>query len=177
MYKESDFIGRPVASLQYMLRQISFLHDVIPRLSVDGLFGPETLEALMIFQREFFPPVTGVVDLAVWEAVVAQYHIARRALDPPRTVSGPPHAAWSAAEGDSSLHLMMSQSMFRALSRVLEDIEEDEITGRHGEASARNTRWLQERAGLERTGVFGKAEWEALARLYDSFIRRDPEVP
>ena len=56
---ESKYLGRPVKSLQAMLRQISYVYPVIPRLVPDGLFGEETLEAVMIFQREFRLPVTG----------------------------------------------------------------------------------------------------------------------
>ena len=50
-------IGQPVRSLQTMLRTISFAYPFLPRLTPDGIFGERTLEAVMLFQREFFPPV------------------------------------------------------------------------------------------------------------------------
>ena len=51
-------IGQPVRSLQTMLRTISFAYPFLPRLTPDGIFGERTLEAVMLFQREFFPPAT-----------------------------------------------------------------------------------------------------------------------
>ena len=57
--QEIRLIGQPVRSLQTMLRELSFLYDFLPRLTPDGIFGERTLEAVMLFQREFFPPVTG----------------------------------------------------------------------------------------------------------------------
>ena len=67
-------IGQPVRSLQTMLRTISFAYPFLPRLTPDGIFGERTLEAVMLFQREFFPPVTGQVNQATWDAIVSLYH-------------------------------------------------------------------------------------------------------
>ena len=66
-------IGQPVRSLQTMLRTISFAYPFLPRLTPDGIFGERTLEAVMLFQREFFPPVTGQVNQATWDAIVSLY--------------------------------------------------------------------------------------------------------
>ena len=55
----------PVRSLQYMLNQLAIHDPKLIRLTVDGIFGERTLEAVMVFQREYHPPVTGVVDMGV----------------------------------------------------------------------------------------------------------------
>ena len=79
--RQMRYVGRPVRSLQTMLRAISFQYPAIPRLIPDGVFGERTLEAVMVFQREFFPPVTGRVDHPVWTAIVRTYEQAVRALE------------------------------------------------------------------------------------------------
>ena len=78
--QEIRLIGQPIRSLQTMLRELSFVYDFLPRLTPDGIFGESTLEAVMLFQREFFPPVTGRVNQATWDAISALYlqAIARR---------------------------------------------------------------------------------------------------
>ncbi|MFQ9917168.1 MAG: peptidoglycan-binding domain-containing protein [Flavonifractor plautii] len=54
-----------------MLRTISFAYPFLPRLTPDGIFGERTLEAVMLFQREFFPPVTRTaINQATWDAIV-----------------------------------------------------------------------------------------------------------
>ena len=82
-------IGQPVRSLQTMLRTISFAYPFLPRLTPDGIFGERTLEAVMLFQREFFPPVTGQVNQATWDAIVSLYHQVVSRLTPLPTRSFP----------------------------------------------------------------------------------------
>ena len=111
-------IGQPVRSLQTMLRTISFAYPFLPRLTPDGIFGERTLEAVMLFQREFFPPVTGQVNQATWDAIVSLYHQVVSRLTPLPTRSFP-SPEFSVAPGEASVHLNLVQSMFCGLSRVL----------------------------------------------------------
>ena len=66
-------IQQPVRRLQEMLHMLSLTYPQLPPLKADGIFGEHTLEAVMIFQRDFHPPVTGVVDRATWQAIRALY--------------------------------------------------------------------------------------------------------
>ena len=68
-FLERLFLDKPVHSLQYMLRRLSLDYDFLPELMTDGIFGERTLEAIMLFQRELYPPVTGVVDRGTWNAI------------------------------------------------------------------------------------------------------------
>ena len=115
-------IGQPVRSLQTMLRTISFAYPFLPRLTPDGIFGERTLEAVMLFQREFFPPVTGQVNQATWDAIVSLYHQVVSRLTPLPTRSFP-SPEFSVAPGEASVHLNLVQSMFCGLSRVLNGVE------------------------------------------------------
>ncbi len=65
--------GRGAADLQYFLRFIAeFVPAVIPP-TIDGVFGEETEESVISFQREYGLPDTGVVDLQTWEALYDAY--------------------------------------------------------------------------------------------------------
>ena len=66
--------GAPVHNLQRMLRTLTSVHREIPLLSPDGIFGEETLEAVMIFQRLMGLPVNGTVDQRTWDALVEEHH-------------------------------------------------------------------------------------------------------
>ena len=65
--------SQSIRNLQHMLGQLSRRHTQLPRLVETGVFDELTLEAVMIFQRDFGLPVTGVVDHDSWYAVVAAY--------------------------------------------------------------------------------------------------------
>ena len=175
MREERLFIGQPVRSLQAMLSEISYRHKTLPRLVPDGIFGEETLEAVMIFQREWKLPVTGVVDNETWDAVVLAYHEARRTLALPLRANGFPARDYQVFPGQVCIYLLTMQAMTHALSHVLDEIEGVTINGVHTGASVRNTLWLQRRGGLPETGVIDMPTWNLLARLYEVFIIRNTD--
>lgn len=121
---ENPYTGVPVRSLQTMLRELSFHYPVIPRLIPDGIFGEHTLEAVMLFQREFHPPVTGQVDHGTWDAVSALFQSVRPGLSPPLPCRLWPGNGFAVAPGEDSVHLYPVQAMFRGLSQLLEGIED-----------------------------------------------------
>ena len=58
--------GPKVRQLQQQLEAISSVYTAIPKIAVDGFYGPATAEAVGEFQSIFGIPVTGVVDFTTW---------------------------------------------------------------------------------------------------------------
>lgn len=171
---ERELLGQPVRGLQYMLRQLSRVYAYLPDVTADGIFGERTLEAVMLFQKNQHPPVTGVVDRDTWNAIRDAWVEAERKLSLPRGLRGFPNGAVAAA-GDRGEYLYLTQAMFHSLSAVLEGIEADAINGVQESGSVHNTRWLQGRANLRETGSMDQETWDALTRLYELFVVRGPE--
>ena len=65
--------GIRVEHLQYMLRVLSFFIPEIPTVTVDGIFGPATREAVVAAQRRFGLPQTGVVNNETWDEIYNQF--------------------------------------------------------------------------------------------------------
>lgn len=65
--------GIRVEHLQYMLSAIAAYIPEIPPLSIDGIFGSATRNAVVAAQRRFDLPQTGVVDAATWDEIYDQY--------------------------------------------------------------------------------------------------------
>lgn len=170
MLSQTAYIGNPVLSLQTMLRQISFQYPQIPHVVPDGIFGEQTLEAVMVFQREFLPPVTGQVDKATWNAVSALYQAACSTLASPLPCRAFLCRTFSIGPGEQSVHLYVVQAMFKGLSGMLAGVEDGAVTGVQDEATQRNTRWIQRINGNPQTGIMDKAEWDTLSRLYTIFV-------
>ncbi len=175
---ERFLIGRPVSSLQYMLGELSYAYEQLPFVAVDGKFGEETLEAVMTFQREFSPPVTGRVDQRTWDDIVRYFRAWERERAHPRCLRAFPPRPFQVEPGNRDAIMILVQAMFRALSGILDDIVPDDTNGYHGEQSIRNTRWLQGVSGMAQTGVMDRFTWNMLVRLYDLFLvrRRELEV-
>ena len=58
--------GGNVRTIQTQLNRIGEVYSAIPRIAVDGAYGPQTANAVRAFQRIFNLPVTGIVDFATW---------------------------------------------------------------------------------------------------------------
>ena len=171
---EEEMVAQPVRSLQQMLRRLSERHDFLPVLLPNGRFDERTLEAVMLFQKYFRPKVTGVVDQDTWTAIRDEWLDVERELAHPRQLRAFPVGERTDA-GESKEYLFVVQAMFQALSRVLDEIQEEQIDGIHNGNSVENVRWLQRRAQLDETGVLDRETWDALAQLYELFVVREPQ--
>ena len=58
--------GQKVQQVQEQLDTIATVYTAIPRIAVDGFYGPDTAAAVREFQNIFGLPETGVVDFATW---------------------------------------------------------------------------------------------------------------
>ena len=65
--------GEKVRHLQYMLAVLAAYIPQIPSVTVDGVFGQQTLEAVLAAQRYFGLQETGIVNAATWEEIYDQY--------------------------------------------------------------------------------------------------------
>lgn len=176
MRPERDYLGLPVRSMQAMLRAISYCDRNIPCLTPDGVFGEETLEAVMRFQQGKGLPVTGQVNNETWDAIATEYWADLPVVAPPRPLLAFRERDFTISAGQCCIHMFVVQSMFLALSRVLEEVEAGPVNGRHTGASVRNVTWLQRRSGLPETGRMDKAAWNALTRVYGIFVSRNFEA-
>ena len=176
MLPERLLIGQPIRSLQTMLREISFVYTDLPRLIPDGVFEEETRRAVVSFQQLFNLPATGTVDNDTWDAVVVVYRQTLKVTSRPGPCAVYPANTYTVEPGDSTIHMYVIQSMFKSLSHVLDGIRVPVVDGRHTGVSVENALWLQRRGGLEETGIFDMRTWDLLARLYCTYITRNPTV-
>lgn len=65
--------GSKVAFLQEELNAISHSYPAIPTVDVDGIYGENTADAVMTFQRIFNLPQTGVTDYSTWYKISQIY--------------------------------------------------------------------------------------------------------
>ena len=58
--------GQNVFEVQHILREYYKSHGDIPLINPDGIFGPETTEAVKALQHIFGMEATGIVDYPTW---------------------------------------------------------------------------------------------------------------
>lgn len=65
--------GKKVRQMQQQLNVISGAYPLIPKIAVDGVFGPQTQEAVKTFQRIFKLTPDGIVGLRTWYKISEIY--------------------------------------------------------------------------------------------------------
>ena len=63
---ERGSAGMKVRQMQEQLNRIAQNYPLIPRIAVDGVFGPATERAVRVFQSVFGLPANGIVDFPTW---------------------------------------------------------------------------------------------------------------
>ena len=96
MNTPANYVGQPIRSLQTMLRTIAHADETLLKIVPDGIYGPNTVQAVREFQRQNALPVTGETDDATWNKLVAVYTVQSPSVLPaaPVTVQldAEPHA-------------------------------------------------------------------------------------
>ena len=74
--------GDKVRQLQQQINRISQNYPAIPRVTVDGLYGSETAEAVRVFQGVFGLVQTGITDFSTWYEISRVYVGVSRIAEP-----------------------------------------------------------------------------------------------
>lgn len=170
MKEQETLWASPVASLQTMLRQLSLVYDFLPAPPLDGIYGRETLEAVLLYQRERHPPVTGVVDQRLWEALREDYTQQQPGQSRPRVLRAFPEGVEALQFGEEAGEIALFQMMFQILGQQVAGIQRDPPSGVFTPGLGENVRWLQGLSGLEVTGALDRESWDRLARLYEVLV-------
>ena len=65
--------GTKVRQMQEQINVIAGAYPVIPKITVDGIYGPATAASVSKFQSVFGLPVTGTVDYRTWYKISEIY--------------------------------------------------------------------------------------------------------
>ena len=166
MRPPESFLSQPVRSLQTMLRVIAEDDPSHKALIPDGIYGPETMASVTIFQRIHGLPATGVTDQETWDAIVSVYEPAliRRDRAWPLEINLDPSQV--IRRGERHPHVYLVQGMLSALSRVYESVPQPSNSGILDDATSDSIASFQMLNNLPMTGHLDKITWKHLALHY-----------
>lgn len=166
MRPPESFIGQPIRSIQTMLQVIAEDDPSYMTVIPDGIYGPETIQAVAIFQRKHMLPVTGITDLATWETIVAVHD--RKLIQ--QNAASPVHVVWNPGivlhQGDYHPNLYLVQGMLSAVSDAYHSVCRPSLSGVLDEITADSLASFQMLNGLPATGDLDRQTWEYLALQY-----------
>lgn len=157
-----------IRELQTMLRKLSFYLSDIPPLNPDGVFGPETTQAVAAFQRLFNLPVTGQVDRLTWDTLTEEYNrlLALEAFPTPLKMF--PSSDTVLQKGDSGDAVFALQIILNALARRYYNLISFPLTGEMDDLTVAAVRKLQDYLRVPINGEVDKETWDRIAWLYNT---------
>ena len=166
MREPEFYIGKPVRSLQTMLRVLAKARKAPLSVVPDGIYGGDTARAVSSFQKQEGLPVTGEADSVTWR----QLRDAFDSESPLVLPAEPLEIIWNPHDlirpGERSLHLYLIQAMLKALGQIYMGAPLPEVSGVHDEQSVAAIKWLQKKCALPETGSISQNEWLHLTKLY-----------
>jgi len=159
--------GVEVNNVQYLLAYLAQFYDSIPPISVDGIYGSATADAVRSFQRTFGLPITGEVDLATWDVMYRTY-LGFLETIPFKYIEGNvlPYPGIPLRLGSESESVRLLQEYINYIANVIPEIPSTGVTGYFGTQTENAVLALQAFFGIEQTGTVAAATWDAITDLY-----------
>ena len=158
-----SFVGQPIRSLQTMLRVLAEHDERYLSVVPDGVYSPQTMQAVTQFQHVHGLPVTGIADQQTWEEIVRQHEPALIFVDEAQPVEIILNPNEVLILGDTSPYLYVAQAMLIVLAEAYASVTAPQSTGRLDDATADSLASFQALSGLPVTGNLDKRTWKHLA--------------
>ena len=159
--------GSSVEQLQFWLNTLAQYESSIPSLTVDGVYGTGTANAVRAFQRKYGLTVDGVVGRDTWTELYDQF----RSI---QSDNGTPNAYPGTAlrEGASGQNVRLVQFWLKIARTVYPSLSNVTVDGRFGSATAAAVRRFQTYFGLTSDGVVGRTTWNKLYEVYNDIANK-----
>ena len=161
-----SFVRQPVRSLKTMLRVLSEDDKSLPSVIPDGIYGPNTMQAVTTFQRKYGLPVTGIVNQQTWEQIVETYELALIRVDKAQPIEVILEPGQVFRRGDSSPYIYLLQAMLTQLAKDHPSIDNPGHSGIIDDPTAASIIGFQRLSGLDETGEFDKITWKYLVHHF-----------
>ncbi len=161
--------GIAVRNVQYYLNYLSQFYSTIPPISVDGIFGEQTRNAISSAQKTFELPPSGVLDIPTFEAIYDAYlGIIDSLVFEFREGETLPFAGVVLNLGSEAPEVAVLQQYLNFLSNTYPEIPTVEVTGYFGSQTRAAVLAFEQLFGLPENGVVEATVWNAIASEYET---------
>lgn len=163
--------GIGVRTIQYYLNFIGFFNsELSPRLTVDGIFGPATREAVIAFQNFYALTPDGIVGKDTWNRMVDAYNGILNALPAEfRSYSSLLYPGYFITTGASGKVVEQLQTFLRVIAQNNNAVPTVTVDGIFGPQTQAAVTAVQRINGLPQNGAVGPITWNAIVNMYNEY--------
>ncbi len=161
-----SFVEQPIRSLQTMLRVLAEDDRRLPIVIPDGVYGPNTMNAVSAFQRLQGIPITGIADQSTWDLIVELYEPALVRIGKAQPIEILLEPGQIFRLGDRSPYVYLLQGMLAQLSNDHPTINTPGTEGIMDEDTVAALMAFQRLAALPETGEFDRQTWKNLVQQF-----------
>lgn len=159
--------GTGVANLQYYINYLSQFYETIPAVTMDGIFGDDTLAAVIAVQNTFELSPDGVVGPQTWNTLYRTYLGLIQNI-PVKYTEGLtiPYGGVALRLGSESESVRVLQQYLNFIAETYPQVEPVSVTGYFGSRTQEAVMQVQQLLGLPPTGSVEARTWTAITDLY-----------
>ena len=159
--------GSAVEQVQFWLNTLAQYDSAIPSVTVDGVYGTATANAVRAFQRKYGLTVDGIVGQTTWKELYDEFLSIQSDNGTPNAYPGTP-----LREGASGQNVRLVQFWLKIARTVYTSLESVTVDGKFGADTAAAVRRFQRYFGLTADGVVGRTTWQKLYEVYNDIANR-----
>ena len=162
--------GASVRILQYYLNFLSYFNLKLPYVSIDGIFGDETRDAVLTFQSLYGLDVDGIVGRDTWDMIQNAYAGVLTSLpDEYRSYSSLLYPGYIITMGASGKVVEQLQTYLKTIAANTPSVPDVTVDGYYGDETRNAVLAVQRLEGIEQNGQVGVLTWNAIVNLYNQF--------
>ena len=159
--------GSSVEQVQFWLNTLAQYDSSIPSITVDGVYGTATANAVRAFQRKYGLTVDGVVGQTTWNEIYDEFLSIQSDNGTPNAYPGT-----ALREGSTGQNVRLVQFWLKIARTVYTSLADVTVDGKFGSATAAAVRRFQSYFGLTSDGVVGRTTWNKLYEVYNDIANR-----
>lgn len=162
--------GVAVRVIQYFLSFLGYFNNELSPVTVDGIFGKNTENAVKEFQQWAGLPVTGIVDPRTWNAIINEYNATIQSLPYEfQSYSAFLYPGYVLSEGATGKAVEQLQTYLKTISQNIDSVPPVAVDGVYGPRTRAAVEEVQRLYGLPQTGTVGVLTWNSIVELYNDF--------
>ena len=165
----SGSTGRAVREAQYYLVLMSAYYPSVPRINIDGEYGPATTAAVRAFQKLFGLTQDGVIGPATWQRLYQQSQSLRGQDGLLAAYDLLPWPGMDVGEGSTGADAAYVQYLLHYIGYFYDMVQSPGATdGVFGPKTKQSLESFQQEFGLPVTGIADEFTWNALTATFIS---------